>query len=727
MKRTDIQALRAIAVLAVVLFHALPALIPGGYAGVDVFFVISGFLMGQHLIQHHVASLGALTKFYARRIRRLLPAASIVIAVTVLAFSVFAPITSLERMGWHALSSVLFVANWSSISTATDYLQADASPLPTQHYWSLSVEEQYYLFLPLLVILAYRLTKKKSAAVTMLLAGLLLVGSASLAFSVYQTEIEPAIAYFSTFTRVWELILGSVLAAALARWNGKLSLSAGPILGLKLAGYALIFASFWVLTSETPFPGYMALVPCLGAVLVLGAESTNKTIGAVEGAKPVSWLGDHSYSLYLWHWPVLTFLSLNVFNLNDEWVIASITVGASLLLAWVTKKHIEDRFRFGKIMKSDRRTFVVALVLMASTLSVSFSPMAVVASVRAQNAAPIDQNASAGPTTEPSASPGPSQSTGEQVGPSQSAKPEPSEKPSASASASATPEERDLCLGADEARNKFPTECPTYTLEALTPNILTVADDLPAAYPDECWNWPPFVTRINCSYGSGKLRVALVGNSHAGQWLSPIITAAKKLNFSITTYLSSSCNTTDALLNIPSARQAANCLKFGKWVKEQLIAGDYDLIITSQRQVYGIDGKGRTGSHDLAVQNYQSYFKEIAETSKLLVIRDVIAPVSSLGSIPDCLAANPQELSKCDWTRQSEEYTDPLWDALTASKSANVSSVDLNTFFCGTRTCKAVIGGIVTFRDSHHITDTYAKQLEPELTLAISKALSKKS
>jgi hypothetical protein len=468
----------------------------------------------------------------------------------------------------------------------------------------------------------------------------------------------------------------------------------------------------------------MALVPCLGTALVLATQTPSNSFNKVESAKPVTWIGDHSYSIYLWHWPVLIFLNLKVFNLSNEALIASIAIVSSLVLASVTKRHIEDRFRFGRAMSTDRKTYFVAAVLMVSSLTVSISPMAVLANIKNTHDATSHSNGSAAPTTLPSVTPSASPDDTEHNKPSSSGEPKPtgSKTPDPTTDPESTSDP--LCKGADEARSKFPEECPTFTLESIKPNILAVADDLPAVYKDGCWNWPPFVSRITCSYGTGKLRVALVGNSHAGQWLSPILKASQRLDFSITTYLSSSCNTTDALLDIASARQAANCLKFGKWVKQQLLSGGYDLIITSQRQVYGIDGKGRIGSHDLAVKNYQSYFQEITETSKLLVIRDIIAPPSALGAVPDCLAANSQDFSKCDWPRQSEEYTDPLWDALTSSQIPNVAKTDLNSFFCSSSSCKAVIGGLVTFRDSHHITDTYALELEAELGRAILEALS---
>src|SRR6201996_7484387 len=270
--RPDIQGLRAIAVGLVVIYHLYPSLLTGGFAGVDVFFVISGFLITGHLLREYqkTGRIGLLD-FWGRRAKRLVPAAALVLTATWLGARLLLPATRLADTASQIRASALYFQNWQLAGDAVNYLKSDSAASPVQHFWSLSVEEQFYLGWPLLFLLAAAvaltarpLTRRaRGQHAALLLAGLVVVGS--LWYSVYYTHANPAGAYFVTTTRIWELGLGGMLAllpAALAKRAGRLGL-------LGWAGLGLVIASAFALSGTNAFPGYLALLPAGGAVLLI--------------------------------------------------------------------------------------------------------------------------------------------------------------------------------------------------------------------------------------------------------------------------------------------------------------------------------------------------------------------------------------------------------------------------------------------------------------------------
>ncbi|OAN41282.1 acyltransferase family protein [Microbacterium sp. H83] len=277
-KRRDIQGLRALAVTLVVVFHLLPALLPGGYVGVDVFFVISGFLITAHLLRELEATgTVRVTEFWARRVRRLLPASLLVLAVcAVLTFTVMPGITRVQNFFEIAVASG-YVLNWNLAASAVDYLNASNPESLVQHYWSLSVEEQFYLVWPLLLVVAVFLafrgrpprgeiagrTSHGGTTRRAVLAALLLVFVASLVFSIVETARSQPSAYFITTTRAWEFALGGLVALVP-------TLRLGGIVHAAVSWVALaaIVASAFLFGAGTAFPGSIALIP-VGATALL--------------------------------------------------------------------------------------------------------------------------------------------------------------------------------------------------------------------------------------------------------------------------------------------------------------------------------------------------------------------------------------------------------------------------------------------------------------------------
>jgi peptidoglycan/LPS O-acetylase OafA/YrhL len=343
--RREIQALRGVAVLVVVVFHLWPGVLPGGFVGVDVFFVISGFLItGQLWREARRCGRVSLSGFWARRAKRILPAALVVLAFCTFATKAIVPETQWDQFFGEIAASTAYVENWHLAGAAVDYQALDDAPSPVRHFWSLSVEEQFYLVWPLLIGLAVLAGGRRR--IPLVLGGVTL---ASLAWSIHKTGSDPAAAYFVTPTRAWEFGVGGLLALAPVR---------APSRGLSLAGLAAIGASVVAFDAGTAFPGVAALLPVAGAAAVIA--------GATLALRPLERLGDISYSVYLWHWPLIVF-----WPQADRFALLGLTLAAAQL----SKVAIEDPAR--RLRLAPRWTFVpaaagtAAVIVLASSGSAS--------------------------------------------------------------------------------------------------------------------------------------------------------------------------------------------------------------------------------------------------------------------------------------------------------------------------------------------------------------------
>ena len=357
--RADIQALRALAIASVFIYHLWPTHFSGGFIGVDIFFVISGFLItGQLWREVEVSGRVEFAKFWARRARRLLPASLLVIAVTVVVILIFVP--PLWYLGFvdEITGSVGYVQNWVLAGKATDYLQANTADSPFLHFWSLSVEEQFYVFWPLILGLLLLLTRAKSFAgkITPKLAislGLGLIFVTSFAYSLYLTSEQPELAYFSTFTRAWEFSGGALVAVIFSSRQLNRHLKAALIwIGLALMAYG-----FFKFNSHTSFPGYWAAVPTVGAIAFLLGGDSKSPLAPWWTFKfwPIKFLGDISYSLYLWHWPIII-LAPWVLRQNLTTTDRVAIIAVAVVLAWLSKRYVEDPIRFGSLSTKRNRT-----------------------------------------------------------------------------------------------------------------------------------------------------------------------------------------------------------------------------------------------------------------------------------------------------------------------------------------------------------------------------------
>jgi len=364
--RPDIEGLRAVAVLAVLAFHARIPLLQGGFIGVDVFFVISGYLITGLLVRE-LRSAGRidLRRFYARRARRLLPAALVVIAVTLLASWFLLPTIDFPDVARDGAAAALYVSNYRFALVATDYFAAQSAPSPLLHYWSLGVEEQFYLFWPLLLLMVARVWSLRR-----LWAVALAVAVASFALSLWITGVDAPWAFYSLPTRAWQLALGALAALGVlaipARWP---SLVASAVSAL---GLALIVAGVLLIKPATPFPGVAALLPAAGAALVIvGGERHRGPVGRALATPVPRWFGRISYSLYLWHWPVIV-IALTMgpeLSLADRVLLLALTFVLSLFTYLALENPIR---RNGWLMANAARALVPALLLTGTGVAAAY-------------------------------------------------------------------------------------------------------------------------------------------------------------------------------------------------------------------------------------------------------------------------------------------------------------------------------------------------------------------
>ncbi len=353
--RADIQGLRAVAVLLVVLAHAGVGFLPGGFVGVDVFFVLSGFLItGLLLAEARARGSVSLIEFYVRRARRILPAAALTLLATDVAAFLLLNFVRARQAVEDSLHAAAFAANFRFAAREVDYFARAEPPSPVLHYWSLAVEEQFYLVWPLLLTIALfglalgcRRRRAREGRERRLLALVLVLTGASLGWSVHVTTTLPEAAYFSPFTRAWELGVGAAIAV------GSATLGLVPPIGRAVLGWAglLAIASAAVLFSDgTPFPGSAALLPTIGTALALvagiGDRVPRLAVARLLAVWPMRVIGDRSYALYLWHWPVLILAGQYAGHELTVPVKLSLVAGAFLLscLSYaLVEKHARGR------------------------------------------------------------------------------------------------------------------------------------------------------------------------------------------------------------------------------------------------------------------------------------------------------------------------------------------------------------------------------------------------
>jgi len=338
--RSDIDGLRALAVLSVVIYHVSPQRLPGGFLGVDIFFVISGYLISLLVLSDQANGTFSFADFYSRRIRRLFPALATVLLAT-LAFGAFALFADeYRRLGKHAAWAITFLVNFQFMNEA-GYFDVVSDSKPLLHLWSLSVEEQFYVVWPALLVVLHRCRWPIGLIVGPLIAG-------SLVFAIYLSKSNLDELYFHPLARFWELMLGAALAYGHHRFRFEALPYQIHIPGvrhlLSLAGLAAICIAFFFTNAKNPHPGLSTLVPLLGVVALI-ASGGRSVVGRLLALKPMVWIGLISYPLYLWHWPLLSYVRIMESGSPPEALLWG-GAGVAVLLAALTYRYIELPIRY---------------------------------------------------------------------------------------------------------------------------------------------------------------------------------------------------------------------------------------------------------------------------------------------------------------------------------------------------------------------------------------------
>lgn len=518
--RPEIQGLRAVAVGVVLVFHIWPDLLPGGYVGVDVFFVVSGFLITSLLVKEVEVSEGIhFGHFYLRRARRLLPAATLVLAFVAVGTLFLLPASLWEDTAWEILASILYVENWRLAFLSVDYLGAENPPSPVQHYWSLSIEEQFYLLWPALIFLCLVLSRRGLSFRTVLRTTFLAVLLSSLWLSITGTRADSATAYFVTHTRVWELALGGLLAVTpltLKRWTRELA----GFVGLSAIVISSIFFS-----GQTEFPGYSALLPTLGAALVIigGASTIRANPASALSSRPFQFLGDISYSVYLWHWPLVVFFLAETGQRTVGFVAGWVLIGATIAAATATKVHVEDRFR----RTSMSRAWGTSLAKSVAVASVPIlGVMLILGRVN------WDERSSGADARYPGAA----------------------------------------AIGKDfEASDVF------------IPALSALKRDRPEVYSNGCHLEFDEVEPVGCELGDGggARRVFLIGDSHAANWIPAFSRIGSTQGWDVRSYTKSSCALMPVMLR-RNGKPYEECYEWGVRVRQIISREKPDLVVLAQ-------------------------------------------------------------------------------------------------------------------------------------------------
>jgi peptidoglycan/LPS O-acetylase OafA/YrhL len=673
--RPDIQGLRAIAVLLVVTYHAGVPGISGGFVGVDVFLVISGFLITRQLI-NQATDTGriSLSTFYAKRIRRLLPSALLVILVTVLVARIWGPAlqaTSVAKDGFFA--SVYSINYWLALQ-GVDYQHADASVSPLQHFWSLAVEEQFYLIWPIVLLIVVAVTRGRRARLRpVLLAGVILaIGAASLQQSATVTTTDAPLAYFSLQTRGWELAVGALIAIAipLLRRAPAVIAAAASWIGLGMILYSAV-----IFNDATPFPGTSAAVPVGGAALIIAAGLRERP-GSVElllRPRVMQFLGAVSYGWYLWHWPAIV-LGPYLFGQAFGWPERLEVSGLALWFAVMSYLALE-RFNRRKTI-SRRRWFAIGGSLTAAVAAITLTLSVLSPGSVAGLGAPV-----------------------------------------VALSSNLT----SIQLAATIAGSVDTLQLP----QNVEPTLANATTDTPVTTTDGCHVSLQGTKNQPCVFGdtTAKRTIVLFGDSHAEQWFGAVDALAIAEHWRLISWTKAACPVSDVVLPNPQLRREYT--ECGVWRAKTIRAITKlhpQLVIASQADtVPGPDYSSATWARKTATT-----LGELRKAAKSVVfVGDTPHPIED---IPTCIAAHLTAVKTCNVpanTSAGRHYLEVRReDVAAAVKKAGVPLLDPTRWFCTATSCPAVIANTIVYRDDSHMTQHFSRALEPLLKSALAKYLS---
>ncbi|MET9440100.1 acyltransferase family protein [Streptomyces sp. NPDC006610] len=658
--RPDIQGLRAVAIMMVVAMHCGILDIHGG---VDISFVLSGFLIGGQLFAE-IDKTGrvSLTKFWARRFRRIAPPMAITIIVTaILSWIYVSPFRFREYMS-DGLSASVSLINWRLVETGTDYFANDGSQSPYQHFWSLGIEEQFYVVAPLVLVALVWLSRLVFRNRFLVGLFLMVVVAGSFYLGHTYTSTNQPLAYFSTHTRIWEITFG-VLLALFAPYLSRMSTGLATVITWLGLGFALVTAM--LITDETPLPGYAVAGPLLGAALVIAGGCAAPRFGAEKILdNPVfNFIGNVSYGWYLWHWPILILWPSIVereFAYSDRLRVAVLSLLAAIAMHYMVERRFRENVR---LILSPWRGVVTGGALTASTVA---------AMVVALHVVPL--NLSLATTGTSAAALGFEGTESVKTAVSKRINPEISEK---------------SLLAAPKDRGDF-----------------GCIDDLLIT---------SFELRDECVIGDTRAdrTLVLLGDSHAYQWGNAFHELGRELNVKVVTVIKSGCSPEAyEITREDLGREYTECDAWRKTALDHIAKTKPDVVVVTNRVQNTTTREGATKT-----------FKALEGTgADLVYLTDTPFPGFS---VPDCLAKGADHLPSC--SPKAENVIDraefrTMEREVAEEHGARV--VDTVPAFCADGYCPAVIGGHVVYWDYSHMSGSYSKSLAPYLQPTFEEVLA---
>ncbi|WP_340685589.1 acyltransferase family protein [Amycolatopsis coloradensis] len=656
--RPEIQGLRALACVLVVVYHVWLGRISGG---VDAFFLISGFLVTGQL--HRAAVRGRIEyrPMWGRMIKRLFPAALTVLLLVVAVSLVLLPQNRWFQTIKEVVASALYLENWQLAADFTDYFAQHDSASVVQHFWSLSIQGQFYVVWPLLVGLVLLVARRTRHNVRSMLLGVLgAVFVASLAYSVWSTAVDQPPAYFDSLTRVWEFALGGLLALVLDRVS--VPRPARVVFGW--VGVAGLVSCGLVLQVGTVFPGYLALWPTLSAALVILAGDTAFKAGADRflSSRPLTYLGDLSYALYLWHWPILVFYLVARDREEVGLRGGAVIIALAFVLAVLTHHLVEKPVRVSAIGTANRwGAYRFGAATLAAVLAAAGAWQWVSVSQAERYSIAVDDP----------------------------------DHPGALAHT-----EGFTYWGAADA--------------ALVPSFVAVSEDWAGIDPARCGTSPRNADLEICTSqtsGHPTRRIVVTGDSHAGQFLGALLPIAEKKNWEVTSILRGGCPFSTDSDTVPGDQ---SCIDWNAAVVDEIVTTRPDAVMTiGTRDV-------KPGVEERVPSGYVAQWRKVDDAGiPVLAVRDN----PRFGQSPSaCVEARGVTAPECATPRSELYAAQPPYETL-PDLPPNVRFVDFSDYFCTAEVCPPVIGNVLVYLDDNHVSGTYMSTMSAIAEKAITEAL----
>ena len=698
-RRTDIEGLRAVAVMLVLLFHAGVPGMEGGYIGVDVFFVLSGFLITSLMLNERTGTGRiSLRGFYARRIRRILPMSGLVAVTTLAASWLWLEPLRVRGLATDVLASAGFASNFVFAHRGADYLLSTLPPSPLQHYWSLAVEEQFYVVWPALVTLACAGVARARTLLLRVRIGLLavVVSAASLWFCADLMDSNPVGAFYRPHARAFELALGALVAVVPAfdrRWMRALEAA------LSWGGLAAVIAVAFVFDERTAFPGPWALVPVAATALVIrGGDTTNWAPDALLRLAPFQWVGSRSYSAYLWHWPVLI---IGAAAIGRPLTVTEglVCIAMSLALSELSFRWVENPVRHDARMAGPRAFALGAAILLVTAgagLFVRNNPPslgtgpAATAPTLGSTTTTVPDGGNQASTTEPGAT----TTTGAGVAPV---------LPGKSAPVQAV------------ADALYVTRVPSN----LQPSLTAALGDQPTIYGNGCHASFSAVKPKDCVFGdaASSTVIGLYGDSHAAEWFPVFERIAIRNKWKFITYTKRGCPPFEiTVYNKVLGKVYGQCAAWRANARAKMKADGVQVVFVGVFERL-LDATTR-------VPIWQKPWREEMQKTVDGLRADGLTPVIIEDTpypgqdVPTCVSRNTTSVTGCNVTIGTAYRTD-IGEVLDDMAAAGVPVLRTHHLFCTDNLCPVVVGNLLVYRDDNHMTVSYGAFVAPAVNDAV--------